>query len=170
MVGGYIVVEATTSSSTEPLLSNRVSYAYNLSLAGDKLKSIRSYLRWVCVDQFDAKYAMVSWYLFLLGVFVPTASHFVLSYAPTHRLRCGSLALPHLRHRPLLPLPPRLRPSLRPSRRKEIRSGLEDGAAPGSGIWSKEKNGEPGFDGRHPRPRCGSEMTEGRGRSTSSCY
>ncbi|RWW22980.1 hypothetical protein GW17_00012796 [Ensete ventricosum] len=37
----------------------------------------------MCVDQSDARYAMVSWPLFLLlGVFVPTASRFILSCAP----------------------------------------------------------------------------------------
>ncbi|RWW00276.1 hypothetical protein GW17_00036761 [Ensete ventricosum] len=38
----------------------------------------------MCVDQFDARHTIVSWSLFLLGVFVPIASHFVLSYASTH--------------------------------------------------------------------------------------
>ncbi|RWW68185.1 hypothetical protein BHE74_00024296, partial [Ensete ventricosum] len=37
----------------------------------------------ICVDQSDARYAMVSWSLFLLlGAFVPTASRFILSCAP----------------------------------------------------------------------------------------
>uniref|UniRef100_A0A804J3L8 Uncharacterized protein n=1 Tax=Musa acuminata subsp. malaccensis TaxID=214687 RepID=A0A804J3L8_MUSAM len=39
----------------------------------------------MCIDQSNARHAVVSWSLFLLlGVFVPTASHFVFSYAPTH--------------------------------------------------------------------------------------
>ncbi|RWV98270.1 hypothetical protein GW17_00038894 [Ensete ventricosum] len=85
MAGGCIVVEATTSNNTEPLLPSRASYARNLSRVSDKLRSSRSYLGWMCVDQSDARHAMVSWSLFLLGIFVPTCSHFILSYAPTHR-------------------------------------------------------------------------------------
>ncbi|RRT83368.1 hypothetical protein B296_00000635 [Ensete ventricosum] len=50
MVGGCIVVKATTNRSTKSLLPNRVSYARNLSHAGNKLKSFRSCLRWMCVD------------------------------------------------------------------------------------------------------------------------
>ncbi|RRT31732.1 hypothetical protein B296_00056994 [Ensete ventricosum] len=41
---------------------------------------------WMCVDQSNAKRAMISWSLFLLGVFVATTSHFVFSYAPTYRV------------------------------------------------------------------------------------
>ncbi|THU48539.1 hypothetical protein C4D60_Mb06t00020 [Musa balbisiana] len=63
----------------------RVWYARSLSHADDKLRSFRFYLRWMCINQFNAKHAMVSWSVFLLlGIFVFTASHFVLSYAPTH--------------------------------------------------------------------------------------
>ncbi|RRT50839.1 hypothetical protein B296_00033570 [Ensete ventricosum] len=61
MGGGCIVVEATIRSSTEPLLPSRVSYAYSLSRAGDKLRSFGSYLRWMCVNQSDVKHAMVSY-------------------------------------------------------------------------------------------------------------
>ncbi|RWW82739.1 hypothetical protein BHE74_00008777 [Ensete ventricosum] len=78
-------MEATTNSSTEPLLPSRVSYARSLSHANNKLRSFRSCLRWMCVDQFDARHAMISLSHFLLGIFVPTASHFVLSYTLTHR-------------------------------------------------------------------------------------
>ncbi|RRT43559.1 hypothetical protein B296_00047367 [Ensete ventricosum] len=85
MTEGCIVVEATNSSSIEPLLPSRASYACSLSRAGDKLRSFRSCLKWMCVDQSKARHAMVSWSLFLLGIFVPTVSHFVLLYAPTHR-------------------------------------------------------------------------------------
>ncbi|RZR92472.1 hypothetical protein BHM03_00020769 [Ensete ventricosum] len=38
----------------------------------------------MCVDQSYARHVMVSWSLFLLRVFVPTTSHFILSYTPTH--------------------------------------------------------------------------------------
>ncbi|RWW27867.1 hypothetical protein GW17_00007688 [Ensete ventricosum] len=61
------------------------SYARSLSHTGDKLNSFWSCFKWMCVDQFDARHAMVSWSLFLLGIFVSTASLLILSYAPTHR-------------------------------------------------------------------------------------
>ncbi|RWV88995.1 hypothetical protein GW17_00048877 [Ensete ventricosum] len=77
--------------------------------------SFRSYLRWICVNQSNAKHAITSWSLFLLGVFVATVSHFILSYAPhPGYVRHDGLALPHLYLRPLLPLPFRLRLSLWP--------------------------------------------------------
>ncbi|RZS23071.1 hypothetical protein BHM03_00055928 [Ensete ventricosum] len=60
------------------------SYAHDLTRASDKLRSFRSCLRWICVDQSNVRHAMISWSLFILGIFVPTISHFVLSYAPTH--------------------------------------------------------------------------------------
>ncbi|URE22314.1 hypothetical protein MUK42_15458 [Musa troglodytarum] len=86
MTGGDVVVEAITSSSIEPLMPSKVSYARNLSRADDELKFFRSCLRWMCIDQSNTRHAMVSWSLFLLlGVFVPIASHFVLSCAPTRR-------------------------------------------------------------------------------------
>ncbi|RWV98394.1 hypothetical protein GW17_00038765 [Ensete ventricosum] len=86
MAGGNVVVEATTSSSTESLLSSRVSYEHSLSHVDDKLRSLQSCLRWMCVDQSDTKHVMISWSLFLfLGIFVPTTSRFILSYAPTCR-------------------------------------------------------------------------------------
>ncbi|XP_009385545.2 uncharacterized protein LOC103972887 [Musa acuminata AAA Group] len=86
MAGEGIVVEATISSTTESLLSSRVSYARCLSRADDELKSFRFCLRWMCVDQSNAKHAVVSWSIFLLlSVFVPIASHFVFSCAPTRR-------------------------------------------------------------------------------------
>ncbi|RRT79798.1 hypothetical protein B296_00017627 [Ensete ventricosum] len=84
MAGGCIVVKAITNSNTEPLLPSRAPYAHGLSCVGDKHRSFRSYLRWMCVDQSDIRHTMVSWSLFLLGAFILTASHFVLSYAPTH--------------------------------------------------------------------------------------
>ncbi|RZR99536.1 hypothetical protein BHM03_00029101 [Ensete ventricosum] len=40
--------------------------------------------RSMCVDQSEARHLMVFWCLFLLGVFVPTTSHFVVSCAPIH--------------------------------------------------------------------------------------
>ncbi|RWW05948.1 hypothetical protein GW17_00030755 [Ensete ventricosum] len=51
MAGGYIIVEATTSNNTESLLPSTRSYACNLSRADDKLRSFRSCLRWMWIDQ-----------------------------------------------------------------------------------------------------------------------
>ncbi|RRT85380.1 hypothetical protein B296_00010166 [Ensete ventricosum] len=48
--------------------------------------SFQSCLSWMCIDQSDARHVVVSWSIFLLlGVFIPTTSHFILSCAPTHR-------------------------------------------------------------------------------------
>ncbi|RWW69237.1 hypothetical protein BHE74_00023182 [Ensete ventricosum] len=86
MAGGGIVVEVTTNNSTELLLPSRESYARNLSCVDPELRSFRSCLRWMCVDQFNGRHAMVSYSLFLLlDIFVPTASHFILSCALTYR-------------------------------------------------------------------------------------
>ncbi|RRT43296.1 hypothetical protein B296_00048804 [Ensete ventricosum] len=77
-------MEANTSSSTEPLLPSRALYGRSLSCIDNELRSFHSCLRWMCVDQFDIRHVVVSLSLFLLlGVFVPIASHFVLSCAPT---------------------------------------------------------------------------------------
>ncbi|RWV79042.1 hypothetical protein GW17_00059890 [Ensete ventricosum] len=75
-------MEATINSSTEPLLPSRALYAHSLSQADDKLRGFQSSLKSICVNQSDARNAMVSWSLFLLGVFVST-SYFVLFYACT---------------------------------------------------------------------------------------
>ncbi|RRT41206.1 hypothetical protein B296_00056459 [Ensete ventricosum] len=62
-----------------------MSYTHNLSHANDKLRSFKSYLKWMWIDQFNTIYVMVSSFLFfLLGVFVPIASNFILSYAFTY--------------------------------------------------------------------------------------
>ncbi|RZS02892.1 hypothetical protein BHM03_00033000 [Ensete ventricosum] len=52
MAGG-IVVEVTTNNSTELLLPSKASYARNLSCVDLELRSFRSCLRWMCVDQFN---------------------------------------------------------------------------------------------------------------------
>ncbi|RZR73358.1 hypothetical protein BHM03_00023196, partial [Ensete ventricosum] len=79
-------VEATTSSSTKPLLPSRALYARSLSHVDDKLKSFRSCLKWMCVNESEAMHVMIFRSLFvLLGIFVPTTSHFVLSCTPTNR-------------------------------------------------------------------------------------
>ncbi|RRT32552.1 hypothetical protein B296_00051720 [Ensete ventricosum] len=79
MTGGCIIVEATTINNTELLLPSRASFVCSLSRAGDNLKSFRSCLKWMCFDQSNAKHTMVSWSLFLISVFVPIVSHFVIS-------------------------------------------------------------------------------------------
>ncbi|RRT38501.1 hypothetical protein B296_00041523, partial [Ensete ventricosum] len=77
-------VEVTTSNNIEPLLPSKVSYTHDLSRASDKLRNFQLYLRWMFVDQSNAKHAMISWSLFLLCVFVLIISHFILSYALTN--------------------------------------------------------------------------------------
>ncbi|RWW43365.1 hypothetical protein BHE74_00050990 [Ensete ventricosum] len=52
-------MKVTIKSSTEPLLPSSASYACNQSLVGDKLRSFRSCLRWMCINQSDARHAMV---------------------------------------------------------------------------------------------------------------
>ncbi|RWV86735.1 hypothetical protein GW17_00051332 [Ensete ventricosum] len=61
-----------------------MSYAHSLSHTRDKLRSFQSYLRWMCIYQSDTGHVMVGWSLFLLGVFIPTAFHFVFSYTPIY--------------------------------------------------------------------------------------
>ncbi|RZS11175.1 hypothetical protein BHM03_00042485 [Ensete ventricosum] len=86
MTRGVVIVEATTSSNTQLLLSSGASYARSLSRADDELRNFRSCLRWMCIDQSDVRHAVISWSLFLLlGVFIPLVSHFVLSCALTRR-------------------------------------------------------------------------------------
>ncbi|RWV99335.1 hypothetical protein GW17_00037766 [Ensete ventricosum] len=55
----------TNNSNTESLLPNRMSYACSFSYANDEFKNFQSYLRWMCIDQFDVRYTMVFWSLFL---------------------------------------------------------------------------------------------------------
>ncbi|KAG6491565.1 hypothetical protein ZIOFF_046497 [Zingiber officinale] len=53
---------------------------------GDEIRSLRSCLRWMCLDQSNAGRSVVSWVVFLVfGVAVPAVSHFVLSYRPHRR-------------------------------------------------------------------------------------
>ncbi|RWW31227.1 hypothetical protein GW17_00004158 [Ensete ventricosum] len=49
-------MEAGTSSSIEPLLSSRASYARSLTHVSDKLKSFQSYLRSIYSDQSNANH------------------------------------------------------------------------------------------------------------------
>ncbi|RWW03496.1 hypothetical protein GW17_00033353 [Ensete ventricosum] len=72
------------SSSTETLLSSRVLYARSFSRVDDEIRSFRSCLRWMCVEQSDGRHAMVSRSLFLLlGVFAPIISPTPSSIVPT---------------------------------------------------------------------------------------
>ncbi|RZR75720.1 hypothetical protein BHM03_00000200 [Ensete ventricosum] len=69
------VVEATTINNTKSLLLSRASYACSLSCTEGELRSFQSYLRWMCIDQFDARHVVVSWSLFLLlDIFVSLTS------------------------------------------------------------------------------------------------
>ncbi|RRT50041.1 hypothetical protein B296_00048408 [Ensete ventricosum] len=69
MTRGDIVVEATSSNNTEPLLPSRVSYARSLSRVDDELESFPSCIRWMCVDESDVRYTVVP--LPPLGCFCP---------------------------------------------------------------------------------------------------
>ncbi|XP_022139425.1 uncharacterized protein LOC111010361 [Momordica charantia] len=61
-------------------LMNR--YKRSASHAHDELRSFRSYLRWMCVDQSDIWTAGLSWSMFFLfAVIVPATSHFLLACA-----------------------------------------------------------------------------------------
>ncbi|KAF6159169.1 hypothetical protein GIB67_032786 [Kingdonia uniflora] len=63
-----------------PLLSKSKAFARSVSLATDELKSFRSCLRWMCVDQSNPWRASLSWSLFfLLAIAVPILSHFFLA-------------------------------------------------------------------------------------------
>ncbi|XP_072973079.1 uncharacterized protein [Typha angustifolia] len=80
--GGVIAVidadeTTTTSSRRTPLLSHKESvYTRCLSHADDELKSFRSCLRYLCVDQSDLPHAVASWSLFVfLAILVPLFAH-----------------------------------------------------------------------------------------------
>ncbi|RWW04068.1 hypothetical protein GW17_00032726 [Ensete ventricosum] len=51
-----------------------------------ELRGLRTFLRWMCLDQSDRCRAAVSWSVFLLlAAAVPALSHFALSYSPERR-------------------------------------------------------------------------------------
>ncbi|RWW14585.1 hypothetical protein GW17_00021633, partial [Ensete ventricosum] len=54
-------VEVTTNNSAESLLPSRLSYTRSLSYADNELRSFRSCLRWICIDQSNTRHAMVSY-------------------------------------------------------------------------------------------------------------
>ncbi|OWM90834.1 uncharacterized protein LOC116209689 [Punica granatum] len=59
---------------------NRVKFGRCVSHAQDELKSFRSYLRWLCVDQSNLWTACLSWSMFVVfGIIVPIVSHFLLA-------------------------------------------------------------------------------------------
>lgn len=59
--------------------ANAKTYLRCSSHAGDELRSFRSWLRWMCVDQSGPWRAALSWGMFLvLATAVPLASHFVV--------------------------------------------------------------------------------------------
>ncbi|RWV88720.1 hypothetical protein GW17_00049171 [Ensete ventricosum] len=53
-------MEVIITSRTESLLHNKASYTCSLSHTSDKLRSFKSYLRWMCVDQTDSRHIIVS--------------------------------------------------------------------------------------------------------------
>lgn len=54
--------------------------------AKDELRTFRSCLRWMCVDQTDKWRSAISWILFIvMGYAVPSLSHFVLLYSDKRR-------------------------------------------------------------------------------------
>ncbi|RWV79154.1 hypothetical protein GW17_00059762 [Ensete ventricosum] len=49
--------------------------------------SFRSYLKWIYINRSNARHAMISWSIFLLlSIFIFTATHFILFYAPTRHV------------------------------------------------------------------------------------
>ncbi|KAL2483732.1 hypothetical protein Fot_45176 [Forsythia ovata] len=69
-----MVRESCVNSDKKMALSRCVSHAY------DELHSFRRWLKWLCVDQSNAKTAFLSWFVFLVfAILVPALSHFVLA-------------------------------------------------------------------------------------------
>ncbi|KAL5548469.1 hypothetical protein UlMin_003700 [Ulmus minor] len=67
--------------SSEALINrNNKKFTRCVSHAQDELRSFRSYLRWMCVDQSNIWTATFSWSMFVLfGIIVPAISHFLLA-------------------------------------------------------------------------------------------
>ncbi|XP_062015424.1 uncharacterized protein LOC133731985 [Rosa rugosa] len=73
---------ADESGSREALLANRRKNMFQrcVSHAHDELKSFRSYLRWMCVDQSNVWRLCLSWSVFVVfTIVVPAVSHFVFA-------------------------------------------------------------------------------------------
>ncbi|RWW01034.1 hypothetical protein GW17_00035948 [Ensete ventricosum] len=54
-------MEATTNNTNERSLPSKISYSHSLSRVDDKLKNFQSYLRWMHVDQSDARNVTIFW-------------------------------------------------------------------------------------------------------------
>ncbi|KAJ6298489.1 hypothetical protein OIU76_019609 [Salix suchowensis] len=68
------------NNTRESLMERNKKLHRSQSHADDELKSFRSYLRWMCVDQSSMATSCLSWAVFvLLGLVVPAISHFVLA-------------------------------------------------------------------------------------------
>lgn len=64
----------------ETLLNKNKEIERTVSNAYDELRSFRTWLKWMCVDQSDVFSACLSWFVFiLLAVIVPCLSHFLLA-------------------------------------------------------------------------------------------
>lgn len=64
----------------ETLLNKNKEIERTVSNAYDELRSFRTWLKWMCVDQSNAFSAFLSWFVFiLLAVIVPCLSHFLLA-------------------------------------------------------------------------------------------
>lgn len=64
----------------EAFLNKRKGFARSVSHANDELRSFRSWLKWMCVDQSDTLSACLSWFMFILfAIIVPCFSHFFLA-------------------------------------------------------------------------------------------
>uniref|UniRef100_A0A0V0H282 Putative ovule protein n=1 Tax=Solanum chacoense TaxID=4108 RepID=A0A0V0H282_SOLCH len=64
----------------ESLLNKNKGIERTVSNAYDELRSFRTWLKWMCVDQSNAFSACLSWFVFiLLAVIVPCLSHFLLA-------------------------------------------------------------------------------------------
>ncbi|MCD7456108.1 hypothetical protein HAX54_030683 [Datura stramonium] len=67
-------------SKKETLLNKGREIERTVSNANDELRSFRTWLKWMCVDQSDPFSACLSWFVFiLLAVIVPCLSHFLLA-------------------------------------------------------------------------------------------
>lgn len=69
-------------TSRESLLNSDKNFALLrcVSHAYDELHSFRRWLKWLCVDQSNAKTACLSWFVFLVfAILIPALSHFVLA-------------------------------------------------------------------------------------------
>ncbi|KAH0721885.1 hypothetical protein KY289_004929 [Solanum tuberosum] len=64
----------------ESLLNKNKGIERTVSNAYDELRSFRTWLKWMCVDQSNAFSTCLSWFVFiLLAVIVPCLSHFLLA-------------------------------------------------------------------------------------------